>query len=84
MNGSAHTLGDAWREGFEETRRLTTSHLDGVEPFGFVDGISQPAVDWEQRRDPSKGERRDIATRLRLASSSSDIATSTGSTPIGP
>ena len=49
------TLGDAWREGFEETRRLTTSHLDGVEPFGFMDGISQPAVDWEQRRNPSKG-----------------------------
>ena len=49
------TLGDAWHEGFEETRRLTTSHLDGVEPFGFTDGISQPAVDWEQRRDPSEG-----------------------------
>ena len=49
------TLGDAWREGFEETRRLTTSHLDGVEPFGFMDGISQPEVDWEQRRDPSEG-----------------------------
>jgi len=50
----ADTLGDAWHEGFDETRRLTTSHLDGVEPFGFVDGISQPAVDWEQRRDSSK------------------------------
>jgi Dyp-type peroxidase family len=58
------TLGDAWRRGFEETRRLTTSHLDGVEPFGFMDGISQPSVDWEQRRDPSKGGdgyRNDIA-----------------------
>ena len=24
--------------------------LDGVEPFGFVDGISQPVLDWERSR----------------------------------
>ena len=47
--------GDSWHAGFEELRRLTTGHLDGVEPFGFIDGISQPAVDWEQQRDPSEG-----------------------------
>jgi len=23
------------------------SDLDGVEPFGFTDGISQPQIDWE-------------------------------------
>jgi Dyp-type peroxidase family len=49
------TLGDAWHEGFQQTQRLPTSHLDGIEPFGFADGISQPAVDWEQRRDSSEG-----------------------------
>ena len=35
---------------FDVTARLTTSDMDGVEPFGFVDGISQPQLDWERRR----------------------------------
>jgi deferrochelatase/peroxidase EfeB len=33
-------------------RWLATADLDGVEPFGFADGISQPAIDWTQERDP--------------------------------
>jgi deferrochelatase/peroxidase EfeB len=36
--------------GFEITNRLDTSNMGGVEPFGFVDGISQPELDWERRR----------------------------------
>ncbi|WP_428422501.1 Dyp-type peroxidase [Methylibium sp.] len=36
--------------GFEQMACLSTSDMDGVEPFGFVDGISQPRVDWERRR----------------------------------
>ena len=28
--------------GFERMACLTTSDLDGIEPFGFMDGISQP------------------------------------------
>jgi hypothetical protein len=48
------TLGPAWHEGFEEKGRLPTSNLDHFEPFGFRDGISQPDVDWQQRRDPPK------------------------------
>jgi Dyp-type peroxidase family len=47
---AAHT-GEAWRNGFEPLRFLETSQLDGVEPFGFVDGISQPDLDWAQTRD---------------------------------
>jgi deferrochelatase/peroxidase EfeB len=31
---------------------LDTSNLDGVEPFGFADGLSQPAIDWDQETDP--------------------------------
>ena len=31
---------------------LDTSDLDGVEPFGFADGLSQPAIDWDQETDP--------------------------------
>ena len=36
--------------GFERIERLSTSDSQGVEPFGFVDGISQPQVDWERKR----------------------------------
>ena len=32
-------------------RWLGTADLDGVEPFGFADGISQPQIDWERQRD---------------------------------
>ena len=43
--------GSAWNEAFDGPRWLNTADLDGVEPFGFTDGISQPAIDWEQERD---------------------------------
>jgi deferrochelatase/peroxidase EfeB len=46
----AHT-GEAWKDGFEAQRWLETSQLDGIEPFGFADGISQPDLDWVQTRD---------------------------------
>jgi hypothetical protein len=36
--------------GFERLACLPTSDMGGVEPFGFVDGISQPELDWERRR----------------------------------
>jgi len=42
--------GDSWSAGFEELATLETSNLDGDEPFGFADGISQPQIDWQQRR----------------------------------
>jgi Dyp-type peroxidase family len=38
-----------WSEAFEEIVSLGTSNLDGDEPFGFADGISQPQIDWEQQ-----------------------------------
>lgn len=31
---------------------LPTSDMGGHEPFGFVDGVSQPAIDWQGRRSP--------------------------------
>ncbi|HEY8834297.1 MAG TPA: hypothetical protein VIM09_01835 [Chthoniobacterales bacterium] len=43
--------GIAWSAAFEELRWLGTADLDGVEPFGFVDGISQPHIDWDRQRD---------------------------------
>jgi deferrochelatase/peroxidase EfeB len=48
------TRGNAWNAGFEEQRWLGTADLDGVEPFGFTDGISQPRIDWERRRDVTR------------------------------
>jgi Dyp-type peroxidase family len=38
------------RAGFVRIERLSTSDRQDVEPFGFVDGISQPQVDWERTR----------------------------------
>ena len=43
--------GNAWNAAFEERHWLETADLDGVEPFGFADGISQPQIDWERQRD---------------------------------
>src|SRR5262249_44193343 len=42
--------GQNWSDAFEEVTWLGTSNLDGDEPFGFADGISQPQIDWEQQR----------------------------------
>jgi deferrochelatase/peroxidase EfeB len=43
-----------WSDAFEEMRWLQTADLDGIEPFGFADGISQPQIDWERERDPTR------------------------------
>jgi deferrochelatase/peroxidase EfeB len=43
--------GNTWAEAFDEIHWLGTADLDGVEPFGFTDGISQPEIDWGQTRD---------------------------------
>jgi Dyp-type peroxidase family len=45
--------GSAWNEAFHLLARLDTGPLDGFEPFGFADGISQPQIDWPQERDPT-------------------------------
>ena len=42
--------GGRWASAFREIECLTTSNLDGIEPFGFKDGISQPVLDWNRER----------------------------------
>ena len=42
--------GQFWNAAFEEIDCLPTSDMSGREPFGFVDGISQPEIDWDQTR----------------------------------
>jgi deferrochelatase/peroxidase EfeB len=46
----AEFKGPSWDVAFDVLERLPTSYLGDVEPFGFVDGISQPVVDWEGKR----------------------------------
>ena len=46
----------AWNEAFAPVRKLETSNLDGFEPFGFKDGISQPEIDWRQERNMLAGQ----------------------------
>ena len=48
----ARSTGAAFAEAFDVRQMLDTSDLDGVEPFGFADGLSQPAIDWDQETDP--------------------------------
>jgi len=45
--------GDGWAPAFRERSCLETSPSEAgpFEPFGFRDGISQPAVDWDRTRD---------------------------------
>jgi deferrochelatase/peroxidase EfeB len=47
-----------------ETRELHTSTLDGREPFGFLDGISQPELDWAGARRPGSSADLDYGNRI--------------------
>ena len=48
--------GAAWTDAFEVQRLLGTADMDGIEPFGFADGVSQPQLDWEQQRETTHAE----------------------------
>ena len=41
---------ERWEAAFKTLTCLPTSNLDGIEPFGFDDGISQPVLDWERTK----------------------------------
>ena len=41
---------ELWEAAFATLTCLPTSDLDDIEPFGFDDGISQPALDWERKK----------------------------------
>jgi Dyp-type peroxidase family len=49
--------GASWSAAFVELACLTTADLDGFEPFGFRDGISQPRLDWKRERTASGSDR---------------------------
>lgn len=39
-----------WHAAFDMLACLPTTNLDGIEPFGFTDGVSQPTLDWSRER----------------------------------
>jgi deferrochelatase/peroxidase EfeB len=52
LEGFVKTIqGPHWDAAFNVIDALPTSNLYGVEPFGFTDGVSQPTVDWDRRRE---------------------------------
>jgi Dyp-type peroxidase family len=57
---------DRFNTAFERLAILTTQDLDGLEHFGFADGISQPKIDWSQRQSTDLHERDRYSNRLAL------------------
>ena len=49
--------------GFDILACLPTTDMNGVEPFGFADGISQPQLDWERQRAVRDQEQQTYANR---------------------
>lgn len=47
----ARTTGPTFAAAFERQATLDTCDQDGIEPFGFADGLSQPTIDWKQESD---------------------------------
>ena len=56
---------DPWNQAFEVLSGLPTSNLDGVEPFGFTDGISQPTIAWSDA-PPTAGDQLEYRNRIAL------------------
>jgi Dyp-type peroxidase family len=50
------TLETQCSAGFDILACLPSSDMQGIEPFGFTDGISQPTLDWERQRPAQDGE----------------------------
>lgn len=63
---SAGLLASALTSGLSLVASLTAADLDGFEPFGFRDGISQPQLDWQSRRTPGGPEDMDYQPRIAL------------------
>ncbi len=53
----AAVLDDQFSKAFQVITILPTNDLGKIEPFGFVDGISQPKIDWAQQQSTDLHER---------------------------
>lgn len=47
---------DEFKAAFDLMVRLDTSNMEFHEPFGFMDGISQPAIDWRGAKVPGSDQ----------------------------
>jgi len=56
----------AFASAFEVQQKLVTATLGPKEPFGFVDGISQPEVDWSNRVSTDLHERNDYINKMKI------------------
>jgi deferrochelatase/peroxidase EfeB len=59
-------LEQALGAGLSKIDILATSDMHGLEPFGFVDGGSQPSFDWDRPRTPGTTADRDYTNLLAL------------------
>lgn len=60
----AELLDETFGRGFRVVHTLPTAVARGIEPFGFVDGVSEPVIDWEQRFTTELHRRLDYANLL--------------------
>ncbi len=67
--------GEEWKQtvmaglpasGLSVLQCLGTAELDGYEPFGFKDDISQPQLDWNRQRNPASGMQLDYGNLVAL------------------
>ena len=65
VGGMAERVSDnTFAQAFDLLAELPTSTLEATEPFGFVDGISQPRIDWEQRQSTDPHQRDEYSNLL--------------------
>lgn len=58
--------GRFWDQAFTVLDCLEAERLSDTEPFGFRDGISQPAIDWDGARKSGPGERLEYSNLVKL------------------
>ena len=47
--------GDVWETAFRQSYELSTIYDNDNEPFGFVDSVSQPRLDWQRAKPARSG-----------------------------
>ncbi|GAB1263904.1 Dyp-type peroxidase [Aurantivibrio infirmus] len=58
--------GDNFNQAFNLLNSLDSNNIVDAEPFGFADGISQPAIDWQQEQSTDSHNRDTYSNLLAL------------------
>ncbi len=61
LDAFAHAIQAQCAAGFDVLASLSSTDMHGREPFGFVDGISQPQLDWDRQRPVRDAEKPDYS-----------------------